>query len=289
MGVNLGPVGVWSPSFVWNTEDRLDAARELDELGYGAVWFGSAAGDLRLIEEVLDATERIVVASGIVNIWGTPAAELAATFDRLAVRHPSRVLLGLGASHAPQVEALGRAYRQPLREMARYLDALDAASRPVPVDLRVLAALGPKSLELAARRSAGAHPYLTTPAHTEFARRVLGAEPLLAPEQKVVLEADRSAARAIARNHLGYYLVLPNYVRNLRRSGFTDDDFAGGGSDRLIDALYAFGVDGAVERVREHHDAGATHVAVQVVTPDGRPARPEWRELATALSVGSRR
>src|SRR6185369_4810375 len=133
-------------------------------LGYGAVWFGSAAGDLRLIEEVLDATARIVVASGIVNIWGTPAAELAATFDRLAARHPSRVLLGLGASHAPQVEALGRAYQKPLAEMARYLDALDTASPPVPADLRVLAALGPKSLELAARRSAGAHPYLTTPA-----------------------------------------------------------------------------------------------------------------------------
>ncbi len=292
--LDLGPVGIWSPSFAWNTPDRLDAVRELDELGYGAVWLGSAAGDLRLVEELLGATERIVVATGIVNVWGTPAQELAASFGRLAERHPSRVLLGIGASHAPQVEALGRQYKQPLKELERYLDGLDAATPPVPAGLRVLAALGPKALTLAARRSAGAHPYLTPPAHTAEARRVLGDGPLLAPEQKVVLEPDRTAALATARHHLGYYLRLPNYVQNLRRLGFTDEDLADGGSERLVDMLYAFGVDGAVERVRAHRDAGADHVAVQVITPEvdtgtrtGRPARAEWRELAAALPVGT--
>ncbi|GAA5194729.1 LLM class F420-dependent oxidoreductase [Rugosimonospora acidiphila] len=299
MDIDLGPVGIWSPSFVWSgdgpgrEQQRREAAVELDELGYGALWLGNAAGDLGLVEELLAATRRIVLATGIINIWAYPAADVAASLHRVAQRYPGRVLLGLGASHAPAVERLGRDYQRPLSELAHYLDGLDAASDPVPADGRVLAALGPRALELAARRSAGAHPYLTGPAHTELARRVLGSGPLLAPEQKVVLEPDRAAARAIARNHLSYYLVLPNYAQNFKRFGFTDEDLSGGGSDRLVDALYAYGIDGpdgVLARVGEHREAGADHVCVQVVTPDvdsaartGGLARNQWRELAAAL------
>jgi probable F420-dependent oxidoreductase len=297
--VELGPVGIWSPSFLWagagpdQAEGWRAAAVELDELGYGALWLGNAAGDLGLVEDVLAATSRIVVATGIVNIWAYPAADVAASFHRVAQRYPGRVLLGLGASHAPAVERLGREYSRPLAELGRYLDGLDAAPDPVPAGRRVLAALGPRALALAARRGAGAHPYLTNPAHTELARREMGAGALLTPEQKVVMEPDRAAARGTARRHLSYYLKLPNYVQNFRRLGFTDDDLSGGGSDRLIDALYAHGVDGPdgiVARVGEHRDAGADHVCVQVVTPDvdpatrtGQLAREHWRELAAAL------
>ncbi|GIH14594.1 LLM class F420-dependent oxidoreductase [Rugosimonospora africana] len=299
MALDVGPVGIWSPSFLWagagpdQPEEWRAAAVELDELGYGALWLGNAGGDLGLVEDLLAATRRIVVATGIVNIWAYPATDVAASFHRVARQYPDRVLLGLGASHAPAVERLGREYHRPLAELGRYLDGLDAAPDPVPVEGRVLAALGPKALELAARRGAGAHPYLTNPAHTELARRALGAGPLLAPEQKVVMEPDRAGAREIARRHLSYYLMLPNYVQNLRRLGFTDDDLSGGGSDRLIDALYAHGVDGPdgiVARVREHRDAGADHVCVQVITPEvdpvtrtGRLAREHWRELAASL------
>ncbi|OLB77113.1 MAG: LLM class F420-dependent oxidoreductase [Actinobacteria bacterium 13_2_20CM_2_71_6] len=291
MTIELGRVGIWSPSFTWGTDDRRAVAAELDGLGYGTLWLGSSAGDLRLVEELLDATQRIVLATGIVNIWAYPAAELAANAHRLATRYPGRFMLGLGASHAPQVEALGRTYRQPLRQLAGYLDELDRARHPVPVGHRVLAALRPKALALAAQHSAGAHPYLVTPAHTELARRELGPQPLLAPEQKVVLAPDRAEARALARQNLAYYLRLPNYVRNLQALGFTADDLADGGSDRLVDGLFAWGVDGAVQRVREHHDAGADHVAVQAITPEvdpgtrsGRPALAEWKELAAALA-----
>ena len=296
MVVELGRVGIWSPSFVWQggdrdrDQERLAAAVELDDLGYGALWIGGVTGDLRLLEELLAATRRIVLASGILNIWAYPAPEVAGSFRRLAGAHPGRVLLGLGASHAPAVEALGRTYQRPLHELARYLDELDSAPDPVRTDERVLAALGPKALALAADRSAGAHPYLTNPAHTEAARRQLGPGRLLAPEQKVVLEPDRAAAREIARRHLSFYLGLPNYARNFLRIGFTEDDLADGGSARLLDGLYAWGVDGAVARVREHHDAGADHVCVQVITPGadaatrtGGLARAQWRELAAAL------
>ena len=171
--------------------------------------------------------------------------------------------------------------------MAAYLDALDKTDPPVPADARVLAALGPKMLRLAAERAAGAHPYLTTPDHTRQAREILGPEPLLAPEQRVVLETDPAAARELGRRHLAIYLQLPNYTNNLRRMGFTDDDFAGGGSDRLVDAIVAWGdVDALVARVRAHHDAGAAHVCIQVLTADPR-ALPltEWRTLAVAFGL----
>jgi probable F420-dependent oxidoreductase len=300
MAVELGPVGIWSPSPIWEADgpaeskDARSAIAELDELGYGALWLGRSNGDLKLVEALLAASSRIVLATGILNIWAYPAAQVAENAHRLIERYPGRFLLGLGASHAPAVEALGKDYRRPLGELDRYLDDLDGATNPVRADRRMLAALGPRALALAARRSLGAHPYLTTPTHTEMARREMGADALLAPEQKVVLEPDLATARQIARQHLSYYLKLPNYVQNFRRLGFTDDDVSGAGSDLLVDALYVRGVDAAAERVREHRDAGADHVCLQVVTAEPDPAsrasllpRQEWRDLAAALLVNS--
>jgi probable F420-dependent oxidoreductase len=257
---------------------------ELEGLGYGALWLG-AVPDLRLPARLLAATERLVLATSIINVWAVPAAELAADAHRLTAAHPGRFLLGLGASHAPIVEGLGRTYARPIEKLSGYLDELDAAVDPMPAGGRVLAALGPKALALAGRRAAGAHPYLVTPEHTHAARALLGPGPLLAPEQAVVLETDPARARTLARRHLDYYLRLPNYVRNLRALGFGEEDLAGGGSDRLVDALVARGTPEQVaKRVDEHHDAGADHVAVQVLTADAdRPARDEWRALAPAL------
>lgn len=290
MTMALGRVGLHSLAYVWNTGDAHEAAAEIEELGYGALWLG-AVPDLRLPGELLAATERLVIATSIVNVWTVDAAELAVAAHRLASAYPGRFLLGLGAGHASLVRELGIDYSRPLRHLAAYLDALDAAPDPVPADRRVLAALGPKALALAGARSAGAHPYLVTPDHTHAARELLGPGPLLAPEQKVVLETDPATARALARSYLAFYLGLPNYVRNLLTLGFGEDDVAAGGSDRLVDALVPWGTPEQVAaRVREHHDAGADHVAVQVVSPatdhvnhTGRPAREQWRALAPAL------
>ncbi|MCK9921486.1 LLM class F420-dependent oxidoreductase [Frankia sp. AgPm24] len=295
MTVSIGRVGIWAPSFAWSTPDALtpdalEAVAELDELGFGALWLGASTPDLVLPGALLAATSRMTIATAIVNVWAAEADELAASFHRVDAAHPGRLLLGLGASHAPVVEALGRTYTQPLKHLEAYFDGLDAAPRPVPGASRVLAALRPKALELAARRTAGAHPYLVTPDHTRAARETLGDGPLLVPEQKVVLEPDRTEARRLARRNVSYYLALPNYVRNLQLMGFTDDDLTGEGSERLLDALYAFGVEQIVARVAEHHAAGADHVAVQVISADtdvrtrvGRPSRPQWRTLAAAL------
>jgi probable F420-dependent oxidoreductase len=276
---------------VWDADDRLDAATDLDELGYGALWLGSADPTLRLAEELLAATKRIVVATGIVNVWSVEAPDIAAAYQRVAGAYPDRFLLGLGNSHAPLVQALGKDYTKPLGYLAGYLDALDSVPRPVPADHRVLAALGPRALRLSADRSLGAHPYLVTPEYTRQARARLGAGPLLAPEQKVVLDTDPTSARRTARGRLRDYLKLPNYVRNLLGLGFTDEDIAGEGSDRLVDGLVAWGTpDQIAARVAEHHAAGADHVAMQVILPGidsaaraGHPAREEWRELAAAV------
>jgi probable F420-dependent oxidoreductase len=193
-------------------------------------------------------------------------------------------VLGLGVSHDVLVEPSGDQYVQPFRRMVEYVDALDAAPEPVPVDRRVLAALGPRMLELSATRAGGAHPYLVTPEHTARAREVMGPRAFLAPEQKVVLERDPSVARDLGRQALAIYLTLPNYLRNLERLGYDADDFANGGSDRLVDALVAWGdVDSVVARLDEHHAAGADHVAIQVVTEGRRLPLQEWRTLGQEL------
>jgi probable F420-dependent oxidoreductase len=212
-----------------------------------------------------------------------PEEEAAKAHHVLTQAHPNRFLLGLGVSHARLVDrdAPGR-YERPVERMRAYLDALDTAPTPVPVGERVLAALGPRMLELARDRSAGAHPYLVTAEHTRRAREALGGGPILAPEQAVVLETNPERARAIAREHLSRYLQAPNYTNNWLRLGYTPDDLESGGSDRLVDGLVVWGDQDTIsERVEQHLRAGADHVCLQVLTAD-RTALPlgEWRALA---------
>jgi len=265
VGIELGRIGIWRHA----TGLTPELAAEVEALGYGAIWIGSSPdGDLRLAEQLLDATDHIAVATGIVNVWKDDAATVGASYHRIAARHPDRFLLGLGVGH-PEAT---REYRQPYATLVSYLDELDDLG--VPAEARVLAALGPKVLALAAQRTAGAHPYLVTPDHTRQARQVLGAGPLLAPEQKVVLESDPEHARAIVRPRVQKpYLGLSNYLASLRRLGWTDADLADGGSDRLIDALVLHGDAEAIGRgITAHLDAGADHVAIQVLGSDPRPA-----------------
>jgi probable F420-dependent oxidoreductase len=250
--------------------DRTDVglAQQVERLGYGAIWLGgSPAGDLVAVERLLAATDRIVVATGIVNMWQDDPTTVGASFRRIAAAHPGRFLLGVGVGHR---EATAE-YRKPLDMIAEYLDGLDRAG--VPQQDRVLAALGPKVLRVAAERTAGAHPYLVTPEHTRQARELLGPDVLLAPEQKVVLGTDPVAARAIGRPAVEKpYLGLVNYTSNLKRLGYTDADLADGGSDRLIDALVVHGDAALAAGVTAHLDAGADHVAVQALGPDPLPA-----------------
>jgi probable F420-dependent oxidoreductase len=285
--MQLGRIGIWSGQFWGERTEVVDAAAELEELGYGTLWFPNRPSAFELARHLLDATRRAVIATGIVSIWTHVAADAAEAHHALTEAHPNRFMLGLGVSHPHLVdrEEPGR-YSRPLAKMRQYLDELDAAPTPVPTSERVLAALGPRMLALARDRSAGAHPYLVTADHTRRAREVLGAERLLAVEQAVVLEPDPAQARAIAREHLSRYLTAPNYVNNWFRLGFTPDDVADGGSDRLVDALVAWGgLDIILERIAQHHKAGADHVCIQVITatPQALP-RDEWRTLAAVLS-----
>jgi probable F420-dependent oxidoreductase len=283
MAVDVGRVGVWSGSSLWEGGQGGEVAAELDELGFGALWLGSAKGDLNLVEGLLGATKRLVLATGIVNIWTEPAETTAAAYHRVAAEFPGRLLLGIGAGHKKFVEPLtGQQYVRPYQRLVAYLDELDAAN--VSPQDRAVAALGPKVLALAGQRSAGAHPYLVTPEHTAQAREILGDGPLLAPEQKVILETDPDKARAIARATLELYLGLPNYTNNWLRLGYTEDDLADGGSDRLVDGLVAWGdVDTVLTRISQHHQAGADHVCIQVLTDEPGLPRKHFRILADAL------
>ncbi|MBJ7001378.1 LLM class F420-dependent oxidoreductase [Streptomyces griseofuscus] len=279
----LGRHGVWDVAL--RAEDparrgeQEDAAAELEELDFGAIWLGgnsTAANATPLIE----ATHHITVGTSIQSVWQQDAATTAADFARLESSHPGRFLLGLGVSHGPRVEG----YHRPYSAMVDYLDALDKAG--VPAGRRVLAALGPKMLNLAGDRAAGAIPYLVTPEHTAKAREILGQGPLLAPEFKVVLEQNPTRAREIARAYLARYLELPNYTNNFLRLGFDESDVADGGSDRLIDAVFAWGDDDRIRRrVHAFHEAGADHVALQVVTEETGHTIPreQWRRLALLL------
>jgi len=286
--VELGRIGIWS-RHLWGERDSvMEAAAELEDLGYGTLWFPNAPRMFERARDLLDATRRVVVAPGIASIWTHTAADAAAAHHALTQAHPGRFLLGLGVSHAHLVdrEEPGR-YSRPLTRMRDYLDSLDAAPTPVPVKERILAALGPRMLELARDRSAGAHPYLGTVEHTRRAHEVLGTGRLLAPELAVVFETDPARARAIAREHLTFYLQAPNYTNNWLRLGFTPDDLADGGSDRLVDEVVAWGSSDAIrERIAEHHRAGADHVCLQVLTPAAAELpMGEWRTLASALSL----
>jgi probable F420-dependent oxidoreductase len=296
MNIDIGRVGIWSSSPAWQHSPELtDAAAELEELGYGALWLGGSRGDLELPATLLASTSRLVVATAIINIWTEPAKDVAARYAQVEEERPNRLLVGLGTSHAPMVEAAGFSYRRPLQRLVSYLDELDQNVPTIPTDRRVLGVLGPKALDLAARRSAGAHPYLVTPEYTRGARAQIGPDPLLAVEQKVVLETNPRRARAIARARLALYLRLPNYTNSFLRQGFNEDDFTGGGSDRLVDGLVAWGtVKQVLGRVTEHLSAGADHVAIQVLdSEDYQPTNPLpralWRELAAGIPGSQRR
>src|SRR4051812_45549331 len=288
LDLDIGRIGIWSPVPVWEQEggEAAEAAAELGELGYGALWQGRSEGDLAVQRSLIEASGKLVLATGIINIWTNAPSLVAASYTSIERDHPGRLVIGLGSSHAPIVEAAtGEKYEKPLSKLASYLDELDAVGETVPKGRRVLAALGPKALALSAEHSAGAHPYLAPPDHPRRAREILGPDALLAPEVTVVLEPDPDEGRALGREMLSIYLGLPNYTNNFKREGFTDEDIADGGSDRLVDAIVAHGdAEAIVARVAEHHEAGADHLALQVVTGGdrGAPALPreQWRELA---------
>jgi probable F420-dependent oxidoreductase len=254
---DLGRYGAWLATRSITPE----LAARIESLGYGAAWIGgSPDADLAWVDPALAETTSLQLATGIVNIWSAPAAPVAESFQRIESAHPGRFLLGIGVGHREHTQE----YVKPYDALVDYLDELDAAM--VPTSRRVLAALGPRVLTLAAQRSAGAHPYLTTPEHTAKAREQVGKSVFLAPEHKVVLTTDRDEARAVGRQTVEHYLGLSNYVNNWLRLGFTEADVRKPGSDRLIDAVVAYGTPEAItKRLNEHLEAGADHVAIQVL------------------------
>jgi probable F420-dependent oxidoreductase len=260
MTIELGEFGIFRRA----GETTPEIAREVERLGFGALWLGgSPSGDLRTIEMLLDATDSIPIATGIVNIWHDAAGTVANSYHRVSERHPGRFLLGVGIGHP---EATSE-YRRPFATILDYLGQLEAAG--VPRENLVLAALGPKVLAAAADHTRGAHPYLTTPRHTRFARGVIGDSPLLAPEQTVVVESDQERAREIGRAMVSRYLRLVNYRNNLLREGWTEPELSDGGSDQLIDELVLAGTpQEIVEGLRRHLTAGADHVSIQTLGPD---------------------
>ncbi|MFS0692899.1 TIGR03620 family F420-dependent LLM class oxidoreductase [Streptomyces nitrosporeus] len=284
----FGRVGIWSSALHMSRTDDAggkaiaEAARELEELGFGTIWLGGSPSP-EDAAALVEATRTATVATGILSIWDHTAEAVAARIAAIDADARGRFVLGLGVSHGPMVPQ----YSKPYSAMVAYLDALDAAAPPVEPGRRVLAALGPKMLELAAGRALGAHPYLVTTEHTAEAREALGSGALLAPELTVVLDTDPDRARTTARNMLGMYLQLPNYTDNLLRLGFAESDFDGGGSVRLLDALFALGdAERVKDRTRAYLDAGADHVALQVLTAtEGGGGLPlaEWRELAAVF------
>jgi probable F420-dependent oxidoreductase len=291
--MHVGRVGIWTGTLDIQPAARArEAAAEVEALGYGALWIPEAVGREVTTHAavLLSATSRLVVATGVANVFLRQPAAAAAAQRLLADDSGGRFLLGLGVSHAPMVEGLlGQSWDKPVSRMAAYLDGMDQAfsispapSSPPP---RVLAALGPRMLALAASRAWGAHTYFVPVEHTPVARSLLGEGPMLLVEQAAVLSTDADAARAAARKHMAIYLTLPNYVNNLRRLGWDDDDLGGGGSDKLVDAIVAWGDEAAIAaRVADHHAAGADHVCVQVIEDDMTALPlPAWRTLAPAL------
>jgi probable F420-dependent oxidoreductase len=278
--VNLTRFGVWAGYRAIGVENAGEAARLAQDLGFGAFWLGGSP-EVEELRPLLDATETLVAATGIVNIWKSDPVAVAQQADVLAREHEDRVLIGVGAGH-PEAT---RDYTRPRQAMIEFLDALDAAPAPLPAGGRVLAALGPKMLDLAGERSLGSHPYFIDVEHTRFARERIGSGHLLAPELACVVDTDVEQARASAREYAALYLGLSNYTSNLLRFGFTEQDIADGGSDRLIDAVIPHGSAGEIaEVVHAHLEAGADHVCLQSVGVTGAP-RAQWTALAGALGL----
>jgi probable F420-dependent oxidoreductase len=294
----IGRLGIWT----WTLDaapmaQSREAVAELEELGFGAVWIPEAVGREPFAHAalLLASTKSIVVATGIASMYARTAVTMQAGHKTLTEAFGDRFLLGIGASHAHMAKALHKStYDKPYSTMVDYLDTMDAApfaaAAPQVAPRRVLAALGPKMLKLAAERADGAHPYFTTPEHTALAREILGPGPILAPEQAVILSENADEARELGRKFMSTYLRLPNYANNLLRIGFTEDDVKGPNgqpSDRLVDAICCWGsIDTIAERLRRHFDAGASHVSVQVLSGDlVTMPRREWRELASLIGA----
>jgi probable F420-dependent oxidoreductase len=286
--MDLSGVGVWSNQLRYgDAAEAADAAAELEELGFTALWIPDVGGPLfDSIANLLASTKHAVIATGILNLWMHEPSDVAEQYASLTTTHGERLLLGIGVSHAPLIDTREPGlYRKPLAATRAFLDAIDATDPPVPVEDRVLAALGPKMLELSATRARGAHPYLVTPDHTRTAREVLGDGPLLLPEQTVFLTDSRDEVRAVGTNFLRTYTGLPNYANNLLRSGFSQDDLDSI-SDRLLDAIIAWGDEDAIaRRIDEHKQAGADHVCIQALNSEPLAfPREQWRRLAGALT-----
>jgi probable F420-dependent oxidoreductase len=278
----VGRVGVWSMELRFGDPAAIDeAAVELDELGYGALWIPGGIDDAVLgdVDRLLSKTRSITIGTGIINIWKQKAEDVAAWWKGQSPERQARVWLGIGISHGPLI---GADWMKPIAKTRQWLDEAEAAG--LPGDAMCIAALGPQMMALAGKRTGGAHPYLADPSHTAVSRPILGAGKVLAPEQGVVLETDPAKARALAREALVHYTQLPNYRNNWLRLGYSEDDVANV-SDRLIDGIFAWGsADQIAARVKAHHDAGADHVCIQAVTGAGLDgARAAWRELAKVL------
>jgi probable F420-dependent oxidoreductase len=291
----LGPLNVWSFALQrLSATDEADAARRLEQLGYPAIWVPESIGSKEAMAHLallLQATQRVVIAPGIANIHARDPMAMASGAKTLGEQFPGRFVLGIGVSHAPSVRSRGGEYGKPLEQMTRYLDAMDAAvyaapapDPPVPL---VLAALGPRMLELASQRADGAHPYFVPVEHTSIARRHLGPDAALIVEQTAVLTKDRATGLEIARAFARNYLALPNYANNLRRLGWSDDELANDGSERLIDAVVAIGdVETIVGRVRAHLEAGADTVCLQIREQKSTdPALGAYAEVRSAFDV----
>ncbi len=279
--MELTRFGIWSSLRGAEEPERREAVRLVEELGFGVFWVGGSPA-LSTLRPLLEATERLVIATGIVNVWQYEPAQLAAEFWELDTDFPDRLLLGIGIGHP---EATSE-YQKPLAKMRSFLDGLAAAQPPVPRERMTVAALGPKMLDLSFERTLGTHPYFTPPAHTKFARERLGPSALVAPEVAVVLDEDPMTAKIAAREYASFYLGLSNYTSNLLRFGFTEDDLENGGSERLIDEIVPQGSAAQLApAVQSHLDAGADHVCVQVVGAQGVPA-DQWRALAQTLIDG---
>jgi probable F420-dependent oxidoreductase len=276
---NLGTYGVFSHHQLWQ-QLSPEQLRDIEALGYGAIWAGgSPAAELSWVEPLLEPTTKLQVATGIVNIWTAEPGPVAESFHRIDKAYPGRFLLGIGVGHREAIQE----YRKPFEALVEYLDKLDEYG--VPKNRRVVAALGPKVLKLSADRAAGPHPYLTTPEHTAQARELLGPDAFIAPEHKVVLTTDADKAREVGRKALEIYLNLTNYLNSWKRLGFSDEDVAKPGSDRLVDAVVAYGtVDAIAARLKEHLAAGADHVPVQVLASPDKWV-PALAELAGPLGL----
>lgn len=279
----VGKLGIWSLELRGRDSGAVrDAAAELNSQGWDALWIAGATGPgiWSDAERLLSSAPNAAVALGVMSIWNPDARVAAQEHQRLTETYGRRLVSGFGVSGAPTAAAVGQTFSTPLKEMNRYFDELDATSPVLPVADRIVGALGPRMVALAAERSAGIHPFLVTPESNATNRAIVGPDTLVAPHLAVVLETDPDKARAIARRGIGMFIGFPSYQANLRRLGFGDEDLIPGGSDRLIDATVAWGtLDDVNTRIREHWDAGADHVALHVLTEHRGLPTAEWREL----------